>query len=66
MTYEENTNLWLAGKTIRKAVVSGYCVVLEFEDGTSLNYSASDGGYSLWELFTADGNNVHFEEVGAK
>lgn len=66
MTYEENTNLWLVGKTIRKANVSGHCVVLEFEGGTSLRYSASDGGYSCWGLYTADGNHVHLEEGGEK
>ena len=66
MTYEENTNLWLVGKTIRKAAVSGDGVVLEFEDGTNLNYEATDGGYSCWGLYTANGDYVHFEEGGAK
>lgn len=66
MTYAENTNLWLVGKTIRKADISGHGMVLEFEDGTNLNYEASDGGYSCWGLHTADGNHVHFEEGGAK
>ena len=66
MTYEENTNRWLAGKTIRKAAVSGGGVVLEFEDGTNLNYEASDGGYSCWGLYTAAGDHVHFEEESSK
>jgi len=66
VTYCENTNLWLAGKTIRKADVNGHGVVLEFEDGTSLDYSASDGGYSCWGLLAANGDHVHFEEGGAK
>ena len=66
MTYEENTNLWLVGKTIRKANVSGHGVVLEFEDGTNLDYSASDGGYSCWGLHIANGDYVHFEEGEAK
>ena len=65
MTYEENTNMWLVGKTIRKADVSGGGVVLEFEDGTGLNYEASDGGYSCWGLHAAAGGRVHFEEGAA-
>ena len=66
MTYAENTNRWLAGKTIRKADVSGYNIVLEFEDGTVLDYSASDGGYSFWGLHTSNGDPIRFEEGGAK
>lgn len=49
MTYEETTNMFLVGKTIKKANVSGHVVVLEFDDGSKFDYSASDGGYSCWE-----------------
>ena len=54
MTYAEETNLWLAGKTIKKADVSGHRVVLDFEDGSRLDYSASDGGYSCWSKLRAN------------
>jgi hypothetical protein len=64
VTYAEKTNLWLAGKTIRKADVSGGGMVLEFEDGSVLDYFASDGGYSCWGLRTAAGDRVRFEEGG--
>ena len=40
----------LIGKTITSAIVNGYEVVLCFDDGTILDYEASDGGYSCYEL----------------
>ena len=50
MTYVEITNRWLIGKTIKRADISGYAMVLEFEDGSRLDYDASDGGYSSWGM----------------
>ena len=40
----------LIGKTIVNAIVNGFEVVLIFDDGTILDYTASDGGYSWYEL----------------
>lgn len=40
----------LIGKTIAYARVSGFEVMLVFEDGTTFDYTASDGGYSSYEL----------------
>ena len=40
----------LIGKTITNAIVNGYEVVLIFDDNTVLDYEASDGGYSCYEL----------------
>ena len=40
----------LIGKTITNAIVNGYEVVLIFDDNTILDYNASDGGYSYYEL----------------
>lgn len=54
MTYAEKTNCWLAGKTIKKADVDGHGVCLDFEDGSSLTYNASDGGYSCWSMKQGD------------
>ena len=49
MTVREINN-YLIGKTITKADVDGFGIVLEFEDGSSLVYSASDGGYSSFDI----------------
>ena len=40
----------LIDKTITNAIVNGYEVVLIFDDDTILNYEASDGGYSCYEI----------------
>ena len=40
----------LIGKIITNAIVNGYEVVLIFDDNTILDYEASDGGYSCYEL----------------
>ena len=40
----------LIGKTIVWAEIDGFGVRLEFSDGSSLDYSSSDGGYSCWEI----------------
>ena len=66
MTYNEYTDLWLTGKTIRKSYVKGDRMVLKFEDGTAIDYSASDGVYSDWSLITADGNYIDFKDEEAK
>ena len=50
MTYEEETSQKIVGKTIGKAEITGHGVDLWFTDGTVLNYSASDGGYSSWSV----------------
>ena len=61
MTYAETTNAWLVGKTVKKADVSGHGVYLEFEDGSKLNYDASDGGYSCWGMKQPNGEAYHGE-----
>ena len=40
----------LIGKTIEKIDIDGYGVEIHFTDGTELVYSASDGGYSIWDI----------------
>ncbi len=40
----------LIGKTIVGAQIGGYGVELKFSDGSILDYSSSDGGYSSWEI----------------
>lgn len=45
----------LIGKTITYAIVNGYEVFLIFNDNTILDYEASDGGYSCYELRKAEG-----------
>lgn len=44
----------LIGKTITYAIVNGYEVILFFDDNTILDYTASDGGYSCYELRKAE------------
>lgn len=41
----------IVGKTIKKAKVDGYDVILEFTDGEIFEYNASDGGYSTFDLY---------------
>lgn len=48
--YEIETNKKLKGKTIKRADVTGHGVNIVFEDGTIFDYSASDGGYSCWDI----------------
>lgn len=40
----------LLNKTIKEIEVNGYGINLTTEDGMVLDYSASDGGYSCWEV----------------
>lgn len=45
----------LIGKTIKSIEVDGYGIEMRFTDGTVFVYSASDGGYSCWDI-TKDDN----------
>lgn len=40
----------LIGKTVKEASIDGFGVCIIFTDGTELVYSASDGGYSSWDV----------------
>lgn len=40
----------LFNKVIKSATITGHMVKIEFTDGTSFNYYASDGGYSCWNI----------------
>ena len=40
----------LIGKKITAININGFEVEIIVEDGTTLNYQASDGGYSNWEI----------------
>ena len=46
MITEEN----LIGKTIKKLSIDGYGLLIEFTDGTKLEYIASGGGHSDWYI----------------
>lgn len=48
--FEHNTNIALLGKTVMSADVNGHGVCIVFTDGTTFDYSASDGGYSCWTV----------------
>ena len=43
----------LTGKTIKEAEVDGFGIRMVFTDGAVFEYSASDGGYSQYELTEA-------------
>jgi hypothetical protein len=45
----------IIGKTISKAWIDGGTVYIEFTDGAVLDYFASDGGYSCWDLVDKNG-----------
>lgn len=45
----------LIGKTVKEAYIDGYGVCIIFTDGTELAYSASDGGYSSWDILDLKG-----------
>ena len=40
----------LIGKKIKDVEVNGFEVIILTEDGIALNYKASDGGYSCYEI----------------
>lgn len=44
----------LVTRTILKAEVDGFGVRLVLDNGTTFDYDASDGGYSLWEIAKED------------
>lgn len=41
----------LIGKAIERISVDGFDVEIVFTDGTVFEYSASDGGYSSWDIY---------------
>lgn len=45
----------IVGKTVSIAWIDGGTVYIEFTDGTVLDYGASDGGYSCWDLVDKNG-----------
>lgn len=47
----EDTNQKLVGRTIVKADVTGYGIILVFDNGVRFEYDASDGGYSCWGFY---------------
>lgn len=50
MTYSEEIQEQLKGKTIKSAEVNGDWITLTFTDETQFNYEASDGGYSTFSF----------------
>lgn len=48
----------LIGKTIKNARITGFDVEIEFTDGSTFEYDASDGGYSTWDLTDTDGRSA--------
>lgn len=40
----------LIGKTIKTAEVNGYGIYIEFNDGSTFHYEASDRGYSSYNV----------------
>ena len=55
MSYEKEICDKMAGKTIKEISVDGFGIDIVFTDGTEFNYSASDGGYSGYELIEKKG-----------
>lgn len=47
----------LINKTISDITINGYEVTITTKDGLVLQYGASDGGYSTWEIFKEDEKN---------
>lgn len=46
----------LIGKTITEIDINGYGVYLKVDDGTILDFNASDGGYSSYTISRGDDN----------
>ena len=44
----------LIGKTIQEIEINGYGITLVTTDGIRLEYGASDGGYSSWNISKAE------------
>lgn len=45
-------------KRIKDIYVDGYCVELVLEDNTKLEYDATDGGYSTYNIIKGDNKNA--------
>ena len=61
----------LTGKTVKEAEVDGFGIRMVFTDGAVFEYSASDGGYSQYELTEATAEAMqkqidHVAESGKK
>lgn len=59
-------NIILQNKIIKKAEVDGFGVYLEFKDGTFFNFDASDGGYSTYEYWTREEEDLNLDYNYAK
>ena len=44
----------MIGKRIQNIEVNGYKVRIVLEDGICLDYDASDGGYSCWDIYKVE------------
>ena len=44
----------LINKIITSIKIDGYGITMTTKDGIVLNFGASDGGYSYWEIFKDD------------
>ena len=47
----------LISKTITEISIDGYGILMTVDDGTTLYYDASDGGYSAWEIYMKGAEN---------
>ncbi len=48
--YQTEVQKQLIGKTISSAEIDGFGLNLKFTDGTELDYNATDGGYSTFDI----------------
>ena len=53
--YQTRIQEQLKGKTISSAEVDGFGLVLKFTDGSRLEYNATDGGYSTFDIIESEG-----------
>ena len=51
MNEEEKFNKMFEGKTIKRAEIDGFEITMDFDDGTTFIYEATDGGYSHYNLY---------------
>lgn len=56
MTYSGKVQGQLIGKTISSAEIDGFGLNLKFTDGSELDYDATDGGYSTFEITESKGD----------
>ena len=47
---DKDTEKMMIGKTITDVQINGFGITITLDDGYTLDYDASDGGYSTWEL----------------